>query len=83
MSLPLRSDFDATQLRPICPRGRGMPGRCRGSLRWRPIYDGGSRTQAAELGGVSLQVVAELGVEVQHPRPERPMGRKGPGQPSL
>jgi transposase len=45
------------------------------------IYDGGSRTQAAELGGVSLQVVRDWALRFNTHGPEGLIDRKAPGQP--
>jgi transposase len=58
MPIPLRSDFDAVQLRRIARESENAR-QVRRLLALSAIYDGGSRTQAAELGGVTLQVVRD------------------------
>ena len=58
MPIPLRSDFDAARLRRIARESEDA-GQVRRLLALAAIYDGGSRTQAAELGGVTLQVVRD------------------------
>jgi transposase len=45
------------------------------------IYDGGSRTRAAELGGVSLQVVRDWALRFNTHGPGGLIDRKAPGQP--
>ena len=56
MSLPvaLRPDYDAVRLRRLARRSKDAP-QTRRLLALAVIYEGGSRTQAAEIGGVSLQ----------------------------
>src|SRR3954468_5820604 len=46
------------------------------------IYEGGSRTQAAEVGGVTLQVVRDWVLRFNAAGPEGLIDRKAPGQPS-
>lgn len=46
------------------------------------IYDGGSRTAAAEVGGVTLQVVRDWVLRFSAAGPEGLIDRKAPGQPS-
>ena len=46
------------------------------------IYDGGSRTEAAEVGGVTLQVVRDWVLRFNAHGPEGLIDRKAPGQPS-
>jgi len=46
------------------------------------IYDGGSRTQAAEAGGVTLQVVRDWVLRFNAHGPGGLIDRKAPGQPS-
>jgi transposase len=46
------------------------------------IYDGGSRTQAAEVGGVTLQVVRDWVLRFNAEGAEGLIDRKAPGQPS-
>jgi hypothetical protein len=54
----LRQDYDAAQLRRIA-RDCEDANQVRLLLGLAVIYEGGSRTQAAALGGVTLQVVRD------------------------
>src|SRR5690348_472049 len=56
--IPLRPDYDASGLRRIA-RASDDAGEVRRLLALAVIYDGSSRTEAAEAGGVSLQVVRD------------------------
>ena len=56
--IPLRPDHDAALLRRIA-RGAADAVQVRRLLALAAIYDGGSRTQAAAVGGVTLQVVRD------------------------
>jgi transposase len=46
------------------------------------IYDGATRTQAAEIGGVTLQIVRDWVVKFNAQGPDGLIDRKPPGQPS-
>jgi transposase len=46
------------------------------------IYDGASRTEAARIGGVTLQVVRDPVLRFNAAGPEGLVDRKAPGQPS-
>jgi transposase len=56
--VPLRSDFDATQLRALAKRSHD-PDQTRRLLALAAIYDGASRSDAARLGAVGLQTVRD------------------------
>ena len=56
--VPLRSDFDAEALRGLA-KGSRDPDQTRRLLALSAIYAGGSRTDAAVLGGVGLQTVRD------------------------
>lgn len=56
MPIPLRGDFDARRLRMIA-RGAKDAAQTRRLLALAAVYDGASRTAAAAIGGVSLQIV--------------------------
>ena len=56
MPILLRPDFDATHLRRLARESKNAS-QARRLLALATIYAGGTRTQAAELGVVSLQVV--------------------------
>ena len=52
--IALRPDYDAAQLRALAKASRNA-GQSRRLLALAEIYDGGSRTKAARIGGVGLQ----------------------------
>ena len=54
----LREDFDALSLRGLAKRARDA-GQLRRLLALAEIYDGGSRGDAARIGGVGLQTVRD------------------------
>src|SRR4051812_37548489 len=54
VAVPLRCDFDAAQLRALAKRSRD-PDQTRRLLALAAIYDGASRTEAAQIGCVTLQ----------------------------
>ncbi len=81
MPIPLRSDFDAAQLRGIARRTKDAP-QARRLLALAAIYEGATRTQAAAIGGVTLQIVRDWVVKFNAHGPEGLIDRKAPGQPS-
>src|SRR5215471_7733387 len=54
--IPLRRDFDASQLRGFARKTKDGP-QARRLLALAAIYDGGTRTEAAKIGGVGLQII--------------------------
>ncbi len=60
MSAPiaLRRDFDASQLRGFARKTKDGP-QARRLLALAAIYDGGTRTEAAKIGGVGLQIIRD------------------------
>ena len=79
--IPLRSDYGAARLRRIA-RDSEDADQVRRLLALATIYDGGSQTQAAEMGGVTLQVVRDWVLRFNTSGPEGLINRKAPGQPS-
>ena len=79
--VPLRSDFDAAQLRGLAKRSRD-PDQTRRLLALAAIYEGATRTEAARIGGVTLQIVRDWVVKFNAHGPEGLIDRKPPGQPS-
>ena len=79
--IPLRPDYDAAQLRRIARESEDAD-QVRRLLALASIYDGASRTQAAEAGGVTLQVVRDWVGRLNAEGPEGLIDRKAPGQPS-
>ena len=81
MAIPLRSDFDATCLRAIAKQSKNGP-QARRLLALAAIYDGGSRTEAASIGSVTLQIVRDWVLRFNAHGPAGLIDRKAPGQPS-
>jgi putative transposase len=82
LPVPLRADFDAAGLRRLA-RGSRNANQARRLLALATIYAGGTRTQAAEIGGVSLQIVRDWVVRFNAEGPAGLIDRKAPGQPPL
>src|SRR5262249_31612091 len=55
---PLRQDFDASQLRGLARKTKDGP-QARRLLALAAIYDGATRTEAAKIGGVGLQIIRD------------------------
>ena len=81
MPVPLRTDFDANALRVIARTAKdGL--QARRLLALAAIYDGATRTEAARIGGVTLQIIRDWVVKFNAHGPEGLINRKPPGQPS-
>jgi transposase len=80
MPIPLRSDFDASQLRTLARKTKNAP-QARRLLALAAIYEDASRTEAARIGGVTLQIVRDWVVKFNAYGPEGLIDRKPPGQP--
>ena len=81
MPVPLRTDFDAHALRAIARKTKDGP-QARCLLALAAIYDGATRTAAARIGGVTVQIVRDWVVKFNAHGPEGLVNRKPPGQPS-
>jgi transposase len=81
MPVPLRSDFDPSALRSIARRSKDGP-QARRLLALAAIYEGATRTEAARIGGVTLQIVRDWVVRFNAHGPEGLIDRKPPGKPS-
>lgn len=81
MAIPLRSDFDATALRAAARRTKNAA-QGRRLLALAAVYDGGRRTEAAKLGGVTLQIVRDWVLKFNVHGPTGLIDRKPPGQPA-
>src|ERR687898_3256114 len=81
MPIPLRTDFDASQLRAIARKAKDGP-QARRLLALAAIYEGASRTEAARIGGVTLQIVRDWVVKFNTHGPEGLIDRKPPGRPA-
>src|SRR3954464_2148032 len=75
MPVPLRTDFDAHALRAIARATKDGP-QARRLLALAAIYEGATRTEAARIGGVTLQIVRDWVVKFNAHGWAR-----GPGQP--
>ena len=73
-AIGLRGDFDATRLRAIAKQAKDGP--------QARIYEGATRTEAAKIGGVTLQIVRDWVLKFNAHGPEGSLNRKAPGQPS-
>jgi transposase len=81
MSVPLRGDLDAQQLRRFARRTKDGP-QARRLLALAAIYDGASRTEASKIGGVTLQIVRDWVVKFNALGPDGLVDKKAPGQAS-
>jgi transposase len=80
MAIPLRGDFDAAGLRAAARRTKDAA-QARRLLALAAIYDGATRTEAARIGGVTLQIVRDWVLRFNAHGPEGLVDRKAPGQP--
>jgi putative transposase len=81
MPVPLRTDFDANALCAIARRTKDGP-QARRLLALAAIYDGATRTEAARIGGVTVQIIRDWVVKFNAHGPDGLVNRKPPGQPS-
>lgn len=58
MAIPLRADFDAQMVRAAAKRSKDGA-QARRLLALAAIYEGATRTEAAKIGGVTLQIVRD------------------------
>ena len=58
MPIPLRGDFETVELRREARNSKDS-GQARRLLALAAIYDGSTRTEAAKIGGVTLQIVRD------------------------
>lgn len=78
--ISLRTDFDAAALRWEARRSRDAA-QARRLLALAAIYDGGSRSEAARLSGVTLQIVRDWALRFNAEGPAGLVDRKAPGAP--
>ena len=78
MPIPLRSDLDASGLRAAARESKDA-GQTRRLLALAAIYDGATRTEAAEIGGVTLQIIRDWVLKLNAHGPEGLIDRKAPG----
>src|SRR5689334_10962344 len=78
---PLRQDCDASQLRGLARKTKDGP-QARRLLALAAIYDGATRTEAAKIGGVGLQIIRDWVLRFNARGPDGLLDGKSPGQPS-
>jgi transposase len=81
MARPLRDDYDAVTLRTEARKTKDA-GQARRLLALAAIYDGSSRTEAAEIGGVTLQIIRDWVLKFNARGPDGLIDGKPPGKPS-
>ncbi len=79
-AIGLRDDYDAGALRAAAKRTKDGP-QARRLLALAAIYDGATRTEAAKIGGVGLQVIRDWVLKFNAHGPDGLIDRKAPGQP--
>jgi transposase len=81
MPIPLCLDYDAARLR-AAARASADAAQARRLLALAAVYDGASRTEAAKIGDVTLQIIRDWVVKFNAHGPAGLIDRKPPGQPS-
>jgi len=79
-AIGLRDDYGSGGLRAAAKRSKDGP-QARRLLALAAIYDGATRTEAAKIGGVGLQVIRDWVVKFNAQGPDGLIDRKAPGQP--
>jgi len=79
--IPLRQDFDASQLRELAKKTKNAP-QARRLVALAAIYDGAMRTEAAKIGGVGRQIIRDWVIWFNADGPDGLRNGKSPGQPS-
>jgi transposase len=78
-AIGLRGDFDADRVRVVARRSKDGP-QARRLLAMAAVYDGSTRTEAAKIGGVTLQVVRDWVLKFNAHGPDGLIDRKAKGQ---
>jgi transposase len=79
MAVAVRTDFDAVGVRALAKKSKDGA-QARRLLALAAIYDGASRTEAAKIAGVTLQIIRDWVVKFNACGPEGLIDRKAPGQ---
>lgn len=79
MPIPLREDFDADALRREAKKSKDS-GQARRLVALAAVYDGSRRTEAAKIGGVTLQIVRDWVLKFNAHGPSGLIAGKAPGQ---
>ena len=82
LAIGLRADYDGATLRRLA-RGSKSANQARRLLALAEIYDGASRTTAARIGGVGLQIVRDWVERFNARGPDGLLDGKAPGRQSL
>ena len=82
MPIALRSDYDAGKLRAAARRSLDA-GQTHRLLALAAVYDGATRSEAAAIGGVTLQIVRDWVLKLNDRGPDGLVDGKAPGPPSL
>src|ERR1700680_2029 len=77
----LRGDFKASQVRALARKTKDGP-QARRLLALAAIYDGTTRTEAAKIGGVTLQIIRDWVMRFNARGAAGLLDGKSPGQPS-
>jgi transposase len=80
MAIALRGDFDAARVRRAARESRDA-NQVRRLLALAAIYDGSSRSEAAAIGGVTLQIIRDWVLKFNAAGPDGLIDRKAPGPP--
>jgi transposase len=80
MPVALRTDFDSEACRLAAKRSKDGP-QARRLLTLAAIYEGAPRSEAARIGGVTVQIVRDWVVKFNSRGPEGLIDRKAPGRP--
>ncbi len=78
-AIGLRADYTGDELRKLA-RASNDANQTRRLLALASIYDGGLRSDAAKLGGVTLQIVRDWVIRFNAEGPDGLINRKAPGQ---
>jgi transposase len=81
MPIPLRGDFDARTTRAAARKAKDGA-QARRLLALAAIYDGATRSEAAKMDGVTLQIVRDWVVKFNADGPVGLIDGKAPGRPS-
>jgi transposase len=79
-AIEMRKDFDAAVLRQLAKRTKNGP-QARRLLALASIYDGATRTEAAKIGGVGLQIIRDWVMKFNARGPDGLLDGKAPGRP--
>jgi transposase len=80
MEVLVRGDLDASRLRGLEKKTKDGP-QARRLLALAAIYDGATRTEAAKIGGVGLQIIRDWVLRFNARGPDGLLDGKAPGRP--